>query len=295
MREFARDQVWRLKDPKFAGAEVVIGAVEIRGDRTVVHASVAGLPGPNSASSFFMALDQERGRAIEAGEPKHFIVAGISDEKGGWSSLAADLSISGDYRNSSIAIPHIVVYEDELREAVSVRSGPGSVHFMFESSEQLWRDSEKRWPELNDHDLNRPFRERLGVVMRSTARTVSDPMLARRLGPAPPAVAETNEVVIDDPALAARCQDVVDPGPLDPRLVADLIDHGLTREEIPEIDVTLSNITITQNNRGAHIWRADTVDQRPQSQGSLSRAVCWRNETDEQPGVTFYPMPEATR
>jgi hypothetical protein len=293
MREFARDQVWSLKE--FAGSRVVIGTVETRGDRRIVHASVFDLPGPNAASTFFIALDEERDRPIEADKPKHFIVSGMSDEKGGWSLLTSDLSISADYRKSSIAIPHIVVYEDELRAAVSVLSGQESPHFMFKSSEQLWRDGENRWRELNDGDLNRPFRDRIGIVMRSVARTVSDPKLIPRLGPAPPAVAEIAEVVVDDPALAARCQEVVDPGPLDPRFVADLIEHGFTREEIPEIDVTLSNITITQNNRGAHIWRADAVDQRPESQGSISRAVCWRNETDEQPGITFYPMPMAAR
>jgi hypothetical protein len=166
---------------------------------------------------------------------------------------------------------------------------------MFESDVQLWRDSERRWPEFNDLDMKRSLSDRLRIVMRGAAKRLSDPSLMAHLGPYPVAEAEVDEIAVDDPALDARCREIVDPPPLDPKFVDELLKEGFTRDEILEIDVTLSNITVMQSDRLGHVWRADSLDNRAATRGSVSRAVCWRKTANEQPAVTWYPMPVTAR
>lgn len=289
---FAPDQVWRLKDPQFGGAQVVIGIVEPRGDRRVVHATVAGLPGPESAAAFFSALATQNPLPAGTDAPTNFFMAGFGDDAE-WSSLAADISMPADRKDSRITIPHVVVYEQELRRAVSnqVESRP-SQHSMFESDVQLWRDNERRWPEFNDLDLKRSLSDRLRIVMRGVAKQLSDPSLMAHLaGPYPLAEAAADEIAVDDPALDAKCREILDPPPLDPKIVAELLKEGFRRDEIPEIDVTLSNITVMQSDRLGHVWRADSVDNRAATKGDVSRTVCWRKTANEQPAVTWYPVP----
>jgi hypothetical protein len=288
---FAPNQVWRLRDPAFAEAKVIIGAVEPRGDRTVVHASVVGLPAPEATAHFFSELAQQDEGGESGQSPRRFLIGGAFGEEDEWLLPIVDLSISPDDPDGSIAVPHIAVYQEELRESLSrLEVAGGRPHEMYEDDVKLWRDVERRWPDLNDKNLDRSFTQSLAMVTHGVASVISDETLMSRMGPPPPASAAPGEAPIDDPALDARCREIVDPGPLAPEFIADLLEHGFTREEIPEINVTLSNVTITSSEKWGHIWRADAVDEHEPPQRSEGRSVCWRKDADEQPAVTPYPL-----
>lgn len=290
--EFRSGQVWRLREAGFGNALVTIGLVERRRDQMIVHVSISGLPAPPSNSSLFEALRRETENTDPSSQPLHFIAAGLADSSGRWSLLTVDLSFSSDGTSSSMAVPHVAVYESELRRAVSrpEPSGP-PLHSMFEDEMRLRRDGERRWPTLNDEELTLPFSERIMSAIDGAAALASDEVMASRMGPPPPASVELGESAIEDRQLDARCREIVAPGPLDPRLVSNLLEHGFSREEIPEIDVTLSNITVTSSERWGHIWRADTHDNLSPPESGWARSVCWRNSADEQPAVTSYPEP----
>lgn len=53
---FKAGQVWRLEAAEFANALVTIGSVKSRGEQTVVHISISGLPGPPTDSPLFSAI-----------------------------------------------------------------------------------------------------------------------------------------------------------------------------------------------------------------------------------------------
>lgn len=293
--EFSPGQVWRLKDPRFGNGSVTIGAMESRGNRKVVHASVSGLPGPPTNLPLFSALERDDPR-IPEGEPLHFIVSGLADPEGEWSALSADFAIPRSGPNTSIAVPHIIVYEDGLREAVSVleRSGP-PLHSMFDMNLKLWRDTEERWPQMNDGGLNLPVSQQLDAVLRSASNIASDKRMVSHMGPPPPAVMEADEIVIDDPAFDELCRGIVSPKPLDPKLIAELLKQGFRQDEIPDISVTLSNIVVTRSERWGYVWRADHHDNHAPSNEGMSRSVCWRKTPDGQPAVTWHPLPGVAR
>jgi hypothetical protein len=291
-REFSTGQVWRLKDPRFGNGSVTIGAIESRGSRKVVHISVSGLPGPPTNLPLFIAMQRENPRLPE-GEPLHFSASGLADAEGKWSPLSADFTIPVDEPNTTISIPHLVVYEERLREGVSVleRSGP-PLNAMFDMNLQLWHDTEVRWPEMNDGSLDQPVMKQLDAVLHSASNLASDQRMATQMGPPPPAVAEAGEVAVDDPALDQRCREIVSPKPLDPKFIAELLKQGFKQDEIPEINVTLTNAVVTRSEKWGYVWRADVHDNNAPTNEGMGRSVCWRKTSDEQPAVTSYPLPD---
>ena len=294
LREFAPGQVWRLKDARFANASVTIGATESRGARNVVHVSISGLPGPPTNLPLFSAFRRD-GASIPEGEDIQFIASGLPDAEGRWSPLSVEFTIPNNGSITSVVVPHIVVYEDVLREAVSALEISGApVHSMFDFSLKLWRETEDRRPEMNDGGLSPPVSQQLDAVLRGAIDLASDPRLASGIGPLPPAIAEADEVPVDDPALDNRCRELVSPEPLGPEFVAELLKHGFRPDEIPEIDVTLSSVVVTRSEKWGYVWRADVRNNASANEG-LSRSVCWRKTSDEQPAVTSYPLPDAPR
>ena len=292
---FEQGQVWRLRDPQFGNAVATIGSIERRGGRRVVHASISGLPGPPSDAVLFTALRQEASEAGRGDQPMHFIVSGYAATRGGMSLTTVDFTMAGESANTVLSLPHIAVYASELRSAVSTleESGP-SPHAMFDVEMRIWRDNERRWPALNNAELGRPFSERIADAMNGAGALASDLDLSQ-MGPPAPESAGPGEQGVEDSALDARCREIVAPPPLNPRIVADLLRHGYTRDEIPEIDVALSNITVTSSAEWGHIWRADAHNNRSPPESGWSRPVCWRKNADGQPSVTSYPRPEEER
>lgn len=293
--EFLPGQIWQLKDPRFGKASITIGAVERRGDRKVVHVSVSGLPGPPTNLPLFAAMERDDPRVPE-GEPLHFIASGLANADGEWSALSADFTIPRNGPNTSIAVPHIVVSEDGLREAVSVleRSGP-PLHSMFDMNLMIWRDTEERWPQMNDGGLNLPVSKQLDAVLSSASDMASDQRMASHMGPPPPAATGMDEVVVDDPALDQLCREFVSPKPLDPKWIAELLKQGFQQDEIPDISVTLSSIEVTRSEKWGYVWRADVHDNHAQPKKGTSRSVCWRKTPNDQPAVTWHPLPDVKR
>ncbi len=278
-REFSTGQVWRLKDSRFGDGSVTIGAIESLGSRKVVHVSVSGLPGPPTNLPLFIAMQRENPRLPE-GEPLHLIASGFAE--GEWSPLSADFTIPVDGPNTTISVPHLVVYEERLREAVSVleRSGP-PLNSMFDMNFKIWHDTESRWPETNDGSLNQPVTNQLDAVLQGASNLASDQRMTLQMGPPPSAVAEAGEVAIDDPALDQRCREIV-----------SLLKQGVKQDEISEINVTLSNVVVTRSEKWGYVWRADVHDNNAPTNEGMGRSVCWRKTSDEQPAVTSYPLPD---
>ena len=186
--------------------------------------------------------------------------------------------------------------EDKLREAVSVLERSGSpLHAMFDMNLKLWHDTENRWPQMNDGGLNRPVPERLNAVVRAASGLVWDERMTSLMGPSPHAAMEADEIAVDEPALDQRCREIVSPKPLGPDIVAEMLKQGFKRDEIPEIDVTLSNIVVTRSDRLGYVWRADVHDNHMPAHEGMSRAVCWRRTSGEQPAVTWRPLPDLRR
>jgi hypothetical protein len=269
--ELAPGQAWRLKEPRFGGANLTIGAIENRAGRKVVHASVSGLPGPPTDLPLFLALRVDSART-PGGEPLNFIASGIADLDGKWSPLVAYFTIPADRLNTTVDVPHIVVYEDGLRNALALleRSGP-PLHFMFDENLKLWRDTEDRMPQVNDGGVKHPLSHQLDAILRGATKLASDPRMASPMGPPPPAAIEADEVPADDPALDERCREIVG------------------------INVSLSNIVVTRSEKWGHIWRADVRNGLTFTNEGMSRSVCWRKTSGEQPAVTSYPPLDAPR
>lgn len=293
--DFAPGQVWRLADERFENASVVIGVVESRDDRRVVHVSVVRLPGPPSDLPLFAAVRTSRGAANDS-EPFHYIAAGLEGPGGVSSALTADILIPSDIADTSVSIPHMVMYEQELRGAVSGQERfDVSLHSMFDMHLELWRDTEERWPDLNDVDFEHRLSERLNAVLRAVFEFSADESTAQHVGPPPPANMETSEVTIDDPVLDELCREVVDPEPLDPDWIAELVEQGFRPDEIPDIRVTVSNVVISRSEQWGHIWRADVHDDRLPANDGMSRTVCWRRPPDQQVAVVWYPAEETAQ
>src|SRR5262249_30988223 len=142
----------------------------------------------------------------------------------------------------------------------------------------------------NDGGLKEPLSERLTVILRQASLFASDTRLASHMGPPPPQDAQADEIAVEDAALDSRCREIVAPKPLDPKFIAELLREGFKREEIPEIDVILSNVLITSSDQWGHVWRADEHDNRAKIGVIGSRSICWRRSPDEQPIVTSYPL-----
>jgi hypothetical protein len=166
---------------------------------------------------------------------------------------------------------------------------------MFDTGLKIWGDTEERWPQMNDGGLNLPMSKQLDAVLRSASNMASDQRMASHMGPPPPATKEADEIPVDDPTLDKRCREIVSPEPLDPKFVAELLKQGFKRDEIPEINVTLSNIVVTRSEKWGYVWRADVHDNHAPPNEGMSRSLCWRKTPDEQPAVTSYPMPDVTR
>ncbi|MEJ0058419.1 MAG: hypothetical protein WDM79_01995 [Terricaulis sp.] len=205
--------------------------------------------------------------------------------------MTVDLTISDDTQHTLISVPHIAAYESELRRAVSkLEQSDPTPHSMFDGAMQSWRQTEERWPTHNDEELGRSFSDRIVGAMSGAAVLASDTEAASHLGPPPPASAGPTESVVEDVPLDAHCREIITPPPLSPSFVADLLRNGFSRDEIPEIDVALSNVTLTSSPEWGHIWRADAHNNRSPPESGWARSVCWRKNADEQPGVTAYPM-----
>lgn len=286
---FKEGQVWRLEADAFANALVTIGKIESRGDQSVLHVSISGLPGPRTDSPLFSAIFREMQGTSGYSEPLHYLASGISGEP--WSSLAADITFSANWPNSTVSVPYVAVLEDDLINAIA---GPVPVspdlHSMFDDLLELWLTNERRWPELNDAELNQPISLRLERLLRGVNDTVSDASTVNHIGPRPPAIAGPDETRIDNPVLDADCRNIVSPKPLSPALVSKLLEVGFTPQEIPVIDVTVSEVSMTRSDLWGQIWRADVRDNRAPSTDHVSRAVCWKISGEFGPAVAMYPV-----
>lgn len=292
VQEFAPGQVWRLKDARFATASVTIEATESRGARNIVHISVSGLPGPPTNLPLFSALRRD-GASIPEGEDIQFVASGLPDAEGEWSPLSVEFTIPNNGSITSVVVPHIVVYEDGLREAVSALESSGTPHHsMFDMNLKLWREIEERRPEMNDGGLSQPVSQQLEAVLRGATVLASDLRLAAGLGPPPPAVVGADEMPVHEPTLDKRCRELVSPEPLDSELVAELLKAGFSPEDIPNINVTLSNAVVTRSEKWGYVWRADVHDNNAPTNEGGGRSVCWRKTSDEQPAVTSYELPD---
>lgn len=164
------------------------------------------------------------------------------------------------------------------------------LHSMFDDLLELWLTNESRWPDLNNPELNQPISLRLQRLLRGVTHIVSDASTVSHIGPRPPAIAGPDEIRIENAALDADCRSIVSPKPLSPDLISKLLKEGFTEQEIPVIDVTLSEMSMTKSDRWGQVWRADVRDNRAPSTDHTSRAVCWKISGDSGPAVAIYPL-----
>lgn len=286
---FEAGQVWQLNDPDFPDAQLIIASVEPRGDQMLVLASVVGLPGPPADAVLFEAMRKSAAEEGVGGADMHYMMGGAVEGGGNSMMLSADFIIPAGAEDTRVGVPFIAVLEDDLKASIAAPGGPpADVSEMFNSYSKVWREGETEWPELNDRDLARPFLSRIHALLRAAAAHVEDRAVVAYFAPPPPADAAPEETAIDDPALDEACRSIVSPKPMPPDFIASLLESGVSQEDIPVRDLTLSGISITEDARWGHIWRADVQDNlAPQS--PPGRAVCWQSPGEDGPAVTMYP------
>lgn len=160
--ELAVGQAWRFQDAPNEDARFVIGRIEPRGDRRVVHASVTDLPMPSEARDLIARMEERRSEVSPqpAAEepPTQIILSGMLGANGEWYSGSLLL----DKATGVASIPHVAMYEDDVRsvliELTDTDRAP-SEHFAFDY--QLWEQGEREWPSLHDSELPISLAERV--------------------------------------------------------------------------------------------------------------------------------------
>lgn len=289
-RGFRPGDVWEFKDPAYGDAIVVVEAIEQPGETKLVHSSVFGLPGPHRSAILFETIRELSEPEEFEGKPISYVMSGHYGNDGHYSSMSAVLSLEPDAERGEIAIPHIVVYEPELREAVSgLRPVDWSPHSMYDEAKALWEQGEQDWPELLEQELEWPFAGRIDTVMTTISELANDESHASRMGPPPPANATSAELPIEEPKLDEICREIAAPEPLSEDTIASLVAMGMPREDIPLEDITLEIVSINKSEEWGFVWRADARDSLASPPNNVSRVVCWRRSESEQPAVTWYP------
>lgn len=165
--ELAIGQAWRFQDAPSTEARVVIARIEPRGGRRVVHFSVVGLPMPPEAGELIATI--EAAAADVAPEPAasepptQIILGGMFGSDGEW--YAGSLIL--DKASETASIPHVALYEDDLRSALTElmeNDRPQHEHFAFDF--QLWEQAERDWPSLHDSELTMPLATRVRDALR---------------------------------------------------------------------------------------------------------------------------------
>lgn len=288
--EFAPGQAWRLREANLGNAVITIGAVETRGDTKIVHASISELPGPPTTLPPFSTLEPAAVGA-NADAARHFIASGVVDPEGNWSPLTADFTVSPDSPNTSIAIPHIAVQAQALRNAVVAEATSGMpLHQMFDANLELWRQTEQRWPQLNDNDLEKPLPTRLGTLVRHASKIAADARGAAFVGALPPSAIAADAIAVEDLALDEQCRGIVDPATRDPDAVSQMLSQGFAPEDVLDLNVTMSNAGITHDEGWGNVWRADLEDTDASGNHSARRVVCWRKTPKEFPTIALLPI-----
>lgn len=253
--------------------------------------SVFELPGPHSSAPLFESLREIVEPYGQENEPLSYLASGYSDENGRYTSIAAELTLIPGDRSGQIALPHIVAYESEVREAVSnVRAEDWSKHAMYNELKSHWNQGERDWPEVLDAELEWPFTSRIDAVVRSVTVLAFDETLTSHMGPPPPASVGAGELSTEDAELDKFCRNIAAPKPLSADFVDWLVENGTPREEIPIRDITLDNVSMTKSDEWGHIWRADSTDKNASPPDNSSRAVCWRPSDDVHPRATWYRL-----
>lgn len=164
--ELAIGQAWRFRDAPSAEARVIIARVEPRGGRRVVHFSILGLPMPPEAGELIQTMEAsvaEIAPEPAASEPPtQIILGGMFDQE--WYSGFVIL----DKATESASIPHIALYEDDLRSAVTELIEIDRAQYEhFDFAYQLWEQGEREWPSLHDSELTIPLASRVRDALRS--------------------------------------------------------------------------------------------------------------------------------
>ena len=181
-REFEPGDVWGFKSLAYENAVLFIEAIEERRETSIVHMSVFGLPGPHSSAPLFESLREIVEPYGQENEPLSYLAGGHSDENGRYTSMTAELTLIPGDTDGQIAIPHIVAYESELREAVSnIRPEDWSQHSMYNKLKSHWNQGERDWPELLDAELEWPFISRIDTVVRSVTVSAFDETLTSHM------------------------------------------------------------------------------------------------------------------
>lgn len=261
---FEPGQVWTLADATESEARLVIGAVQRRHGRTVIHASVVNLSAPPRAAEALERMHLFFSPHEPQGEPlTRFMLGGMSGETEEWYAGTIELDVSPDAPNGAVVIPHVALYESELRAAVSELVGADHppVEF-FGNSYELWRQGEASWPNLHDRELNRPLLRSI-----ATAEAALRSQLSAFLVPVPPA----------------------DPGP-DETAVRDTEydEHCLNRATVivNQLNQDIGTTLLTRSEAWGLVWRADR--QGPgQTGATVDRVICWLMDGDEESHLAF--------
>jgi hypothetical protein len=239
---FAPGQVWSLENPLYPNARVIVGAVDSRGDRLVVHVSIVGLELPPGGLGK-AAADLGRVAALldpipssacapPGPLPRSFAILSDGDDVWGWrsaddgersferssiedySSGEARIDFEAGMQAAIVVLPDVPIYDTVLRAGLGKLVGKGAAPDReLARHHDFWRSEDERLPDFFDEELERS----LDKIIEISVASVATGWLPADTPAPPPA----DEAPVKD-ALAPPCSEAPDPSLADPRYADDL-------------------------------------------------------------------------
>ena len=163
-----------------------------------------------------------------------------------------------------LSIPHIVLYEQDLVEAVSRKtSGTRDLSPTFTMYYDLWKTGEASYPELNDADLARPLSKTLDLSRKQADQTIESWLIK-----IPPAAPDATETPLDDRELAESCQTWT-------KVVIDQLDH------------VFQSTKLTLSPTFGPVWRGDHAPKTWKAGEPTDRVLCWNPDGGREARMAF--------
>lgn len=263
---FREGQVWALKSDVAPDAKIVVGRIEDRQGKTVVHGAVVDLPAVPRAVEAIKEMDRQWPEKRPDDTDRAGVgVSGLSepgDDLLGWTDTSILIDISPNAPLGPLSITEIHLYAADLRKSVT-RLVPGARPLPAMWDTKLWTEGETEWRELNDATLARPLSKTMSIAINGS-RAFLEPFLH----PAPAAMPAADETAYSDPEFAAAC-------------------HDWVKTVLDQSDEEIGDTLLTRSPSLGVIWRADRGPRGAPPTDSVDRASCWMSADSEGPQMAF--------
>jgi hypothetical protein len=294
---FAPNQVWRMKHPPSPDARIVIDAIQMRGDRTVVRYSVVEIQkeavtppaGLKNLSAPEKPGQPARPVTSHGGFDSMFLDDDGHWQPGGGSMGWGPAKTPGERSTSEIF--GLASYDAVLRVALASRPEPGAaLHAIFPNLDDRMS---LNWPvsdEERDVVLAKPVSATLDEIAAWRRKASGPPSPPPPPKPSPPEHPAADEKPTQDAALDTACrsrfarrpEDVQREAEEDRELDTRRAAVGLPpRQHFPMPEPSYAKVKITRSPEWGVVWRADMRMGDRDSSGTPVR--CWRPDANQPP------------